>query len=151
MTGGGSDSGWDYKKGLHGWNSTAHRYDYGTQSLALYYGLAACFDFVNGIGVDNITKRDKALAGKFLQGLQEIPQVEILTPLEEKSRCALTGFRLKNMPFDKFQNWLMEKYKIRIRGVGEGGLNSLRVTTHIYNTFEEVDLLLEAIREAARK
>jgi len=151
MTGGGSDSGWDYQKGLHGWNSTAHRYDYGTQSLALYYGLAACFDFVNSIGLDNITKRDKALASKFLQGLQEIPQVEILTPLEEKSRCALTGFRLKNMPFDKFQNWLMEKYKIRIRGVGEGGLNSLRVTTHIYNTFEEVDLLLEAIREAARK
>jgi len=39
---------------------------------------------------------------------------------------------------------------IRIRGVGEGGLNSLRVTTHIYNTFEEVDLLLEAIRQAGR-
>jgi len=44
----------------------------------------------------------------------------------------------------------MEKYKIRIRGVGEGGLNSLRVTTHIYNTFEEVELLLKAIREATR-
>jgi len=80
MTGGGSDSGWDYKKGLHGWNSTAHRYDYGTQSLALYYGLAACFDFVNGIGVDNITKRDKALAGKFARAAGDSPGRDPDTP-----------------------------------------------------------------------
>lgn len=149
MTGGGSDSGWDYKTGLKGWNPTAHRYDYGTQSAALFYGLMASIDFVDGIGIDNITRRDKALATKLMEGLSQISQVEILTPWEEKSRCALVGFRLKNMPYDKFQNWLMEKYKIRIRGVGEGELNSLRVTTHIYNTFEEVDLLLKAVKEAA--
>jgi L-cysteine/cystine lyase len=150
MTGGGSDSGWDYKNGLKGWNPTAHRYDYGTQSAALYYGLMASFDFVEGIGLDNIMNRDKALATRLMEGLSQIPQVEILTPWEDFSRCALTGFRLKNMPYDKFQNWLMEKYQIRIRGVGEGGLNSLRVTTHIYNTFDEVDLLLQAIKEASK-
>ncbi|MGB9765425.1 MAG: aminotransferase class V-fold PLP-dependent enzyme [Candidatus Saccharicenans sp.] len=149
MTGGGSDAGWDYKSGLKGWNPTAHRYDYGTQSAALYYGLMASLDFVDGIGIDNITRRDRALATKLMEGLRQIPQVEILTPWEEKSRCALVGFRLKNMPYDKFQNWLMERYLIRIRGVGEGGLNSLRVTTHIYNTFDEVELLLKAVKEAA--
>jgi len=150
MTGGGSDAGWDYQHGLKGWNPTAHRYDYGTQSAALYYGLMASFDFIDGIGLDNITARDRALATRLMKGLSQIPQVEILTPWEEKSRCALVGFRLKNMPYDKFQTWLMEKYKIRIRGVAESKLNSLRVTTHIYNTIDEVDLLLEAVQEAAR-
>ncbi len=149
MTGGGSDSGWDYQTGLKGWNPTAHRYDYGTQSAALYYGLMASFDFIDGIGIDNITERDRALATRLMNGLNQIPQVEILTPWEEKSRCALVGFRLKNMPYDRFQNWLMENYKIRIRGVAESRLNSLRVTTHIYNTEDEVDLLLEAVKKAA--
>lgn len=149
MTGGGSDSGWDYQTGLKGWNPTAHRYDYGTQSAALYYGLMASFDFVDGIGIDNITERDRALNTRLIKGLSQIPQVEILTPWEEKSRCALVGFRLKNMPYDRFQNWLMENYKIRIRGVAESRLNSLRVTTHIYNTEDEVDLLLEAVKKAA--
>ncbi|MGB9835530.1 MAG: aminotransferase class V-fold PLP-dependent enzyme [Candidatus Saccharicenans sp.] len=149
MTGGGSDSGWDYQSGLKGWNPTAHRYDYGTQSAALYYGLMAALDFVEGIGLDNITERDKMLATRLMKGLSQIPQVELLTPWEGQSRCALVGFRLKNMPYDKFQNWLMENYKIRIRGVGESKLNSLRVTTHIYNTEDEVDLLLEAVKKAA--
>jgi len=110
----------------------------------------ASFDFIDGIGIDNITARDMALATRLMKGLSQIPQVEILTPWEEKSRCALVGFRLKNMSYDKFQTWLMEKYKIRIRGVGESKLNSLRVTTHIYNTTDEVDLLVEAVKEAAR-
>jgi selenocysteine lyase/cysteine desulfurase len=39
-------------------------------------------------------------------------------------------------------------YNLRARGVSEGGMNALRVSTHIYNTFEEVERVLEAVRTA---
>jgi selenocysteine lyase/cysteine desulfurase len=148
MTGGGSVTGWDYENGIKGWSDSGHRYDYGTQSAAIYIGLAAAADFLLNLGMQNVAARGKALAGRLLSGLKNIPNVEILTPEEEKSRASIVGFKLKNMEFGKFQSWLTEKYKIRIRGVGESGLNSLRISTHIYNSPEEVDLLLKAVKEA---
>jgi selenocysteine lyase/cysteine desulfurase len=73
----------------------------------------------------------------------------MLTPEEEKSRASVTGFRIANYQYDKFVNYAWEKHKIRLRAVGEGGLNSIRVSTHIYNNFDEVELFLKAVKEVA--
>jgi len=39
-------------------------------------------------------------------------------------------------------------YNLRTRGVSEGGLAALRISTHIYNSHDEVDRLLEGLRSA---
>jgi selenocysteine lyase/cysteine desulfurase len=145
--GGGSDKGWTFDGKLE-YADTAHRYDFATQNSSLYEGLGAAIDFMSGIGIENIQRRTKALATRVMSGLKELG-AEILTPEEERSRGAVTGFRMKSADMNKIAAHLGEKYKMRIRNVAEAGLNSTRISTHIYNTFEEVELLLKGLKELA--
>lgn len=126
----------------------AHRYYGGTQSNGLYAGVAAAIDFIEWIGADNIYSRIKYL-GKYTQDnlIACGNRIELLTPTEEVSRAGVNGFRIKDVDFQKFFNMCMEQ-KIRIRAVPENGLNSLRVSTHIYNNKEEIDRFIGIVKTA---
>ena len=127
--------------------SSAHRYYGGTQNIGLYRGVDAAIDFIENIGLQNIHDRIKMLGGYTQQKMLEFgDKVELITPTEEQSRCAVNGFRIKGIEFTKF-NTLASENKIRIRSVAENGLNSLRVSTHIYNTKSEIDKLMELIKK----
>lgn len=151
--GGGSDSGWDMTTEVpefKGFIPTAHRYDYATQNAALYIGLGAAIDFLYHIGMKNIIKRCKGMSGYLQNELLKLDdKIEMLTPIEEQSRGFVTGFRLKNMPGDKFQEFVQTKKNFRIRYVGEGHLNSIRISTHLYNNYEEINKFLDVVREIA--
>ncbi len=102
------------------------------------------------IGMETVWTRIAALATAFLNGLQEIPNVEILSPLDPPARSAMITFKMKNIEYLKLQSFLAEKYKLRTRGVGEGGVNALRISWHLYNSFEEVNRVLAGVKEAAK-
>lgn len=147
--GGYSDTGWSLVENptyLKGYVDTAHRFYYGSMSAPLFKGVVAAIDFHNTIGKEKIEARVKALANHFYNRLQNIDGVELLTPEEEKSRAAIVGFKLKNMDYNEFQVITMQN-KMRIRGVAENGLNSVRASFHIYNTFEEADALAELVKK----
>lgn len=151
-SGGGTDDGkWDLMANpiaIGNYASSAHRYFGGTQANGLYTGVNASIDFIETIGINNIHNRIKAL-GKYTQDklLELGDKVELLTPTEERSRCAVNGFRIKGVDYHKFYD-VCSQHKIRIRSVPEMGLNCLRVSTHIYNNKSEVDKLVELIKKA---
>lgn len=150
-SGGGTDDGkWDLMANpirIGGYAHSAHRYFGGTQANGLYTGVNAAIDFIETIGQKNIYHRIKAL-GKYTQDslLEFGNKIELLTPTEERSRCAVNGFRIKGVDYAKFFTTCGE-HKIRIRMVPEMGLNCLRVSTHIYNNKEEVDRLMDLIKK----
>ncbi len=153
FVGGGSDFGWDMTTKIpefKGFTPTAHRYDYATQNAALYIGLGAAIDFLYHIGMKNIIKRCKGMSGYLQNELLKLgDKIEMLTPTEEQSRGFVTGFRLKSMAGDKFQEFVQTKKNFRIRYVGEGHLNSIRISTHLYNNYEEINKFLDVVREIA--
>lgn len=132
---------------MGGYANSAHRYYGGTQALALYKGVNAAIDFIESIGMDNIHNRIKYL-GKYTQDrlLEFGDKVKLITPTEERSRCAVNGFKVKGITHTKFYDLCVEN-KVRIRSVAENGLNSLRVSTHIYNSKDEIDKLMEIIKK----
>ncbi len=149
FVGGGSDNAkWNMATNpvqMGDYASSAHRYYGGTQSAGLYKGVDASIDFIENIGMQNIHDRIKMLGGYVQQKLLEFgDKIELITPIEEQSRCAVNGFRIKGIEYDKFYAKASEN-KIRIRMVPENGLNSLRISTHIYNTKSEVDKLIDLI------
>ncbi len=150
--GGYSDTGWDVTVSppeFKGYVPTAHRYDFATQNAAIYIGLSATVDFLYHLGMENIVRRGNALASHLQSELLKLgDNIEMLTPVEDKSRGFVIGFRLKNMPFDKFGEQASKK-GFRIRLVPESHLNSIRISTHIYNSMEEVDRFVDAVREVA--
>lgn len=152
FVGGGSDNAkWNMAANpaiMGEYNPSAHRYYGGTQSLGLYKGVIAAIDFIETIGLQNIHNRIKSL-GKYTQDrlLEFGDKVELLTPTEERSRCAVNGFRIKNIAYDKFYTACTDE-KIRIRSVAENGLNSSRISTHIYNNREEIDRFIAVVKKS---
>lgn len=148
--GAGSDTAWDIMTGTLTLKTDAHRFEFATQSSALFVGLGAAIDFLHQLGMENVSRRGKAMAKYLRRGLETLEEkVELLTPEEEESCGSVLGFRLKNYPYDALHKLLLEKHKIITRMVPEGGLNSMRISTHIYNSFSEVDALLDVIRTVA--
>jgi selenocysteine lyase/cysteine desulfurase len=150
MGGGTADEKWDLMTDpvtMGNYAPSAHRYFGGTQANGLYAGVNAAIDFIETIGIENIHNRIKSL-GKYTQDrlLGFGNKIELLTPTEERSRCAVNGFRIKGFDYHKFFD-ICYASKVRIRAVPENGLNCLRVSTHIYNTKEEVDKLMDLVRK----
>ena len=145
-----SDAGWDLQKGTLEFRKDAHKYDFGTQNSSLYVGLGAAIDFLYHLGMENVARRNQALAMHLRNGLKKLgDKVEILTPEEDGGYGSVLGFRLKAMAYDKLQPYLIEKHKIITRMVPENGINCNRISTHIYNSFAEVDKVVEAITSMA--
>jgi selenocysteine lyase/cysteine desulfurase len=127
---------------------TAQRYEYGTQNDALFFGLGAAVDFVEAIGLPRIWQHNHALAEKFYRGLQEIPGVEVLSPLEEAYRTAMISFRMRDRTYAQV-NERLGQAKIRVRPVTEGGLNCIRVSFHVCNHDGDVARVLDILRALA--
>ncbi len=85
------------------------------------------------------------LSGRLYRGLREIPGVTILSPQREEMRSAMITLSHRDVSHTLLQEHLAAN-KLRTRGVTEGGLSALRISTHIYNTPAEVDRVLEAVR-----
>lgn len=150
--GGGSDTGWDMTTDppqFKGLVPTAHRYDFGTQNAAIYIGLGAAVDFLYSIGMENIVRRGKALSGHLQSELLSLGEkVEMLTPVEERSRGFVTSFRLRAMDYEAFNTYIGKK-GFRIRIVPENHINCIRISTHIYNTYDEINAFLTAVKDVA--
>lgn len=131
-----------------GYVLSAHRYFGGTQSTGHAYGVTASIEFIESIGMHNIYKRVKSLGDYTQQRLLEFGNnVHLLTPVEDRSHCAITSFRIKGVNYKDFAKTCGEA-KVRIRQVPENGLNCLRVSTHIYNNKEEIDVLADLVKRS---
>lgn len=137
----------EQKQMLGKFSPTAHRYDFGTQSPYLYQGLAAAANFVSLIGAKRVADRSNALAQNLQEQLLSLDQkIEMLTPTEAQSRGTMIGFRLKGMDIDQFEKKVTENF-FRIRIVRESNLNSARLSTHIYNSFDEINEFIDFVKK----
>jgi len=126
---------------------TAERYEYGTVSTPLRVGLGAAIRFIQRIGIETVWARDCALADFLARELRTIPGVRVLSPELPSLRTPLTTFEHERIPHLRLQEQL-SALNFRTRSVTEGGLAALRISTHIYNTFDEVQRLVDGIRSA---
>lgn len=146
--GGGSSDRYDAAKGEFVLKSTAERFESGTQNDALFYSLGTALDFVDTIGIDRIARRCRPLAERFYHGIGEIPGVERLSPEEEAYRTLMIGFRMKTHTNTEIMSHLA-KDRIKARPVGEGGLNSIRVSFYLNNRDEDVTAILDSLKKLA--
>lgn len=128
---------------------TAQRYEYGTVSAPLFVGLEAAVDFVQHIGVDNIWARNHAMAAHLIEGLNRLGAT-VLSPQAAAEHSGIVTFKIDEMPYQKLQGFLGKEYKLRTRGIYEGGLDGLRISLHLYNSFEEVERVLAGVAAAQK-
>lgn len=153
--GAGSDNGWNVvnppNPSMTGYADTAHRFDYGTQNASIWAGVDAAISMWENIGMDKIEARVKFLATHLQNALLNLKNdnLEMLTSIEPASRGAVIAFKLKNMEYTKFQT-LASDAGFRIRVVPENGVNCIRVSTHIYNSLDEINQFVAFTEKMAK-
>jgi selenocysteine lyase/cysteine desulfurase len=141
-----ASSGWDTLK------SAAKFETVGQRAPALTIGLGEAIDFQNHIGKVRIERRVKTLASCLKEGLEKIPGVKLHTSKDPYLSAGLTAFSLDGVEPGYIMDYLREKYNLVIRTIGTKGQATwgVRVSTHIYTSMKDVDLVLEGINHLAK-
>jgi selenocysteine lyase/cysteine desulfurase len=111
--------------------------------------LEAAIDFVNLIGMRTVETRMRALATRAKTQLREIPGVQLKTNMEPELSGGVIKFRTNNMPTLQAYNTLWEKHRLAIAMTGSGDSEGLRISPHVYNSMEEIDRAVAAVKELA--
>ncbi len=142
-----ASSGWDT-------HESAKRFEtLGQQADPLVFALGEAIDFQNKVGKRRIERRIGTLADHLMQGLAPIPKVRLHTPADRSLRAGLVAFSVEGVDPGYIVNYLREKYNIVIRTIGRERDNTLgvRVSTHIFVSTKQVDMVLEGVDYLARR
>jgi selenocysteine lyase/cysteine desulfurase len=134
-----------------GWDTTpsAAKLDpQGQRSDAILFALDEALNFQNKIGRSRIERRIKVLAGHLKQELMEIPGVKVHTPIDPYLSAGLTAFSMAGVEASKLVDYVREKHNLVIRTTGsrEAGTLGIRVSTPIYISTREVDMVVDGVR-----
>ena len=132
------------------------RFEAGTQMTSQVVGLGAAVKFLEEVGMDNIHAHEKNLTERALRQLKEIPGLRIIGPETTENRGGAISFTVEGVhPHDLGQ--VLDDHGVSIR-VGHhcawplhracGAQSTARASFYLYNTEEEVDKLVEAIKAA---
>lgn len=132
------------------------RFEAGTQMTSQVVGLGAAVKFLSEVGMDNIHAHEQKLTARALEGLKQIPGLRIVGPTTTEQRGGAVSFVVDGVhPHDLGQ--VLDSHGVSIRTGHHcawplhraGNINSTaRASFYLYNTEEEVDKLIEAIKAA---
>lgn len=131
-----------------------HKFEAGTPAIADVIGLGAAIDWVGALDRHAVLTHERALLDRFEAGLAEIDGVQLFGRAQDKG--AIASFLIDGAhPHDLAQ--LMDKYGVAVRAGHHcahplmkryGVPGTVRASFAAYNTVEEVDAALEALRKA---
>ena len=133
-------------------NSLPHKFEAGTPAIAEAVGFGAAVDYLSQLGMDAVAAHEHAITEYALERLEEIPGVKVFGPSADK-KGGVAAFTLEGVhPHDVAQ--ILDQDGIAVRA-GHHCAQPLhekfnipatsRASFYIYNTKDEVDLLVNGI------
>lgn len=140
------------------WNDLPYKFEAGTPNIADVIGFAAAIDYLNEIGMDYVRAHEIEITKYALDKLSKIPGIKIYGTSDISKRGGVISFNFADIhPHDlatiidedgiairsghHCAQVLMEKLDIAATS---------RASFYIYNTKEEVDVLINSLSRAAR-
>ena len=121
---------------------------YGTGSVPVVDGLMATLRFIEKLGMPRIERWDANLTKRLRDGLAGIPAVRIASPADPRLSAAITTYRVDGVKAKALQDALWAK-RIRVRAQNDE--RGVRVSTHLYVSPADVDVMLDVTREVAAR
>jgi len=129
------------------------RLEAGTPNIEGVMGLSACIDYINSIGIDKISKYEHELRDYLVSRLKELDYIDIYNGDNYSTTVA---FNIKGV-FSQDTAIYLDKYKICVRAGNHCAkilkdvfniANTVRISLSFYNTKDEVDLLINVLRNS---
>ena len=124
-------------------------------------GLSAGLDFIEAQGgVEAIAAHEHALVDRFLAGVREIPGITLYGAFDQPSRSAIVSLNVGDVDSAEISDALMQGWGIATRpgaycaplmhrALGTERQGVVRFSFGYFNTVEEVDTAIEALRDLA--
>ncbi|SMO53144.1 cysteine desulfurase / selenocysteine lyase [Chryseobacterium rhizoplanae] len=133
------------------------KYEAGTPNVGGNIALGAAVDFMNKIGHANIQNHENALLEYAQKQLLEIEGIKIYG--EKAKRTGVVSFNLEGVGIASDVGMILDKMGIAVRTghhCTQPIMNffniagTVRASFAVYNTFEEIDILVEGVKKAQR-
>ena len=128
----------------------ASRYDLnGTRDLTAHAGLAAAIDFQLDIGWESRIRPYCLGLARYLkeQTLERIRGSRLTIPLDPELSGFLTTFTIEGIDLGKVCQYLWDDYKIEVVAVTFSNIQAFRVSTHFYDSYEDLDRFINAVNQ----
>jgi cysteine desulfurase/selenocysteine lyase len=134
------------------YNVAPARFEAGTGSIADAVGLGAALDYLSQVGIENVTRYEHELLNYATAGLSTVPGLHIIGTAQEKAGVlsfVLDGFRTEDV------GKALDEEGIAVRAGHHcaqpilrrfGVESTVRATLAMYNTCEDIDALVAALR-----
>jgi cysteine desulfurase/selenocysteine lyase len=140
------------------YNEVPYKFEAGTPNIADVVGFGAAIEYLEKIGMENIRKHEISLTEYALESMQSLKYITIYGPTDSNFRGGVISFNIADIhPHDLAT--IMNDHGIAIRS-GHHCAQVLmqrldvpatsRASFYIYNTKEEIDKFVNAIKEAGR-
>jgi len=136
-----------------------HKFEAGTPAIGEAIALGAAVDYLMGLGMDKIHAYEAELTQYLFQRLEEVPTLRVYGPKPQANGCdraALAAFTTGEVhPHDL--STILDQSGIAIRAGHHctqplhrelGAQSTARASLYFYNTKEEIDTCIEALKEA---
>ena len=136
-----------------------HKFEAGTPAIAEAIGLGAAVDYLTNIGMDKIHAYEAELTAHLCEQLRQIPQVRVYGPQPDangEGRAALASFTAGEVhPHDL--STILDQAGVAIRAGHHctqplhryiKAQSTARASLYFYNTKEEIDVFIAALKEA---
>ncbi|WP_459883046.1 aminotransferase class V-fold PLP-dependent enzyme [Halorubrum gandharaense] len=137
------------------WEDLPWKFEAGTPSIAQGIAFAAAIEYMEDLGMENVQAHEDLLAEYAYDELEALGGVEIYGP-PGHDRGGLVAFNVEGVHAHDLSS-ILNDYGVAIRAGDHctqplhqsmGIAASARASFYVYNTVEEVDKLVEAVREA---
>ena len=124
-------------------------------------GLSAGLDFIEAQGgVEAIASSERARADRFLAGVREIPEIKLYGAFDQPTRSAIVSLNVGDIDSAEISDALMQGWGIATRpgahcaplmhrALGTERQGVVRFSFGYFNTDEEVDTAIDALRDLA--
>ena len=135
-----------------------HKFEAGTPAIGEAIALGAAVDYLTGIGMDKIHAYEEELTAYLFEQLRQIPNLRIYGPkptADGEGRVALAAFNVEGIHASDLST-LLDHEGIAIRSGHHctqplhrvlGASGSARASLYFYNTREEIDAFIVALKD----
>ncbi|CAL5081346.1 unnamed protein product [Urochloa decumbens] len=136
------------------------RFEAGTPAIGEAIGLGAAIDYLSCIGMDQIHEYEKELSTYLYESLLSVPNVRIYGPAPSHTdhRAPLCSFNVENVNPSDIAQIINSQHGVAIRPghhcapilhrtLGIDDIGSARASLYFYNTKEEVDVFIHALKD----
>ncbi|MDG2017026.1 MAG: aminotransferase class V-fold PLP-dependent enzyme [Rhodothermales bacterium] len=117
----------------------------GTADFPIRASIASAIEFVEGVGIENIERRCRFLSDHLKKILSGEARVTILSGTNSQSAPGSTIFEIDGLDAIEAVDILAKRASIHIDEHQRDGHNAIRISTHIYNSLEEIDAAVEQL------